>query len=121
MQRYYTTGKNVLEYYAPDTQGNPLSRVILKNYHGESASSKQWRSVRLFLKKNWVNKLKDDSAISDRPTGVKPLLALDDASVSMYTFQSIMLLIRMIQFTRIWWLLQPALSTGFDSLLLRSK
>ncbi|MCF7523804.1 hypothetical protein L3X07_13100 [Levilactobacillus brevis] len=38
MQRYYTpTGKNVLEeYYAPDTQGNPLlSRVILKNYHGE--------------------------------------------------------------------------------------
>ncbi|QCZ48605.1 Glycosyltransferase [Levilactobacillus brevis] len=86
MQRYYTpTGKNVLEeYYAPDTQSNPLlSRVILKNYHGEGDRFFQNSDdlFVFFLKELSKQAEGTTTFISDRPgTGVKPLLALDDAS-----------------------------------------
>lgn len=86
LQRYYTpTGRIALEeYYAQDTEGKPLlSRIILKDYRGEGDRFFQnTDDLFTFFLNELSNRDTDTTTfIVDRPgTGVKPLLALNDAS-----------------------------------------
>lgn len=85
LQRYYTpSGQTALEeYYAADTKGNPLSRILLKDYRGEGDRFFQNRDdlFTFFLNELSNRDTETTTFIVDRPgTGVQPLLALNDAS-----------------------------------------
>lgn len=85
VQHYYAIDgtTKLVEYFSKDTNGNPLpARIILKDYlnRGDVFFQNPDELFAFFLKE--IGKRDGEATfIVDRPgTGVKPLLALDDAS-----------------------------------------